>query len=58
MVVAGDITQIDLPANTKSGLIDAQKKLKVISDIAFINLTKKDVVRHKLVQKIIDVYLE
>ena len=58
MVIVGDVTQIDLPGKAESGLIDAQKKLKAISDIAFINLTTNDVVRHKLVQKIIDTYLE
>ena len=58
MVVVGDITQIDLPENAKSGLINAQKKLEKIKDIAFINLTKNDVVRHKLVQKIIEAYSE
>ena len=58
MVIAGDITQIDLPEKIKSGLINAIKKLKTINDIEIINLTKIDVVRHKLVQKIIEAYLE
>ena len=58
MVVVGDVTQIDLPTNAKSGLINAKKKLDKIKDIAFINLTKNDVVRHKLVQKIIEAYSE
>ena len=56
MVIAGDITQIDLPNNNESGLIDATKKLNLINDIEFINLTKDDVVRHTLVRKIIDAY--
>ena len=56
MVVAGDITQIDLVAKNESGLLDAQKKLANIKDIGFINLTDKDVVRHELVQKIIKAY--
>ena len=41
MVVAGDITQIDLPQNMESGLTNASKKLSKINDIAFIHLTKK-----------------
>lgn len=56
MVVAGDITQIDLVAKNESGLLDAQKKLSNIKDIGFINLNDKDVVRHELVQKIIKAY--
>ena len=56
MVIAGDITQIDLPDNNKSGLIHAMDKLNHISDISFINFTTVDVVRHKLVKKIIEAY--
>ena len=58
MIIAGDITQIDLPEKMESGLINARKKLNKVKDIKFIELTKNDVVRHKLVQKIIDAYLE
>ena len=58
MVVVGDITQIDLPYKAVSGLINAKKKLSRIDGIEFINLTKDDVVRHKIVQKIIDAYIE
>ena len=58
MVVAGDITQIDLGKNEKSGLISAKKRLDKINDIRFIELTSKDVVRHKLVQRIIEAYIE
>ena len=58
MVIAGDITQIDLIEKNESGLTNAQKKLNKIKDISFIELTKVDVVRHKLVQKIIEAYLE
>ena len=58
MVIAGDITQIDLTNKNESGLINAQKKLSSINDIEFIKLTAKDVVRHKLVQKIIEAYIE
>ena len=56
MVITGDITQIDLPAKNKSGLIDAVSNLKKIKDISFVYLTEKDVVRHHLVQKIIKAY--
>ena len=58
MIIAGDITQIDLADNMESGLINARKKLNKVKDIKFIELTKNDVVRHKLVQRIIDAYLE
>ena len=56
MVVVGDITQIDLVSEKESGLKDAQKKLKKINDIGFIDLHEEDVVRHELVQKIINAY--
>ena len=55
-VITGDITQSDLPAGGASGLAEARDLLKDIADIAFVYFTKKDVVRHKLVQKIIDAY--
>ncbi len=55
-VITGDITQIDLPGGTKSGLKDAQEVLKNIPGIAFCYLTDLDVVRHPLVQKIIEAY--
>ena len=56
MVITGDVTQIDLPLNNKSGLVDAVNNLKKVKDISFVNLTDKDVVRHPLVQKIIKAY--
>ncbi len=56
MVVVGDVTQIDLVSETDSGLKDAQKKLRKIDDIGFIELDDKDVVRHELVQRIINEY--
>ena len=56
MVITGDITQIDLPLKSKSGLIDAVNSLKKIKDISFVHLDHKDVVRHHLVQKIIKAY--
>lgn len=55
-VITGDITQIDLPYGNKSGLIEGSKILRDIDDIAIVTLTHSDVVRHKLVQKIIDAY--
>jgi phosphate starvation-inducible PhoH-like protein len=56
VVVTGDITQVDLPPNVFSGLIEIQHLLKSISGIEFIYLSEKDVVRHHLVQKIIKAY--
>ena len=56
MIINGDVTQIDLPRGTKSGLIEAMRLLKHIPDITFMHLTSKDVVRHPLVAKIIDAY--
>jgi len=56
VVVTGDITQIDLPREKKSGLKDAMQILKGIEDIVIVRLTEKDVVRHKLVQDIVKAY--
>ena len=53
MIVNGDTSQIDLPRNVKSGLIDAQEKLKNISQIDFVHFSAKDVVRHPVVAEII-----
>jgi phosphate starvation-inducible PhoH-like protein len=55
-VVTGDLSQTDLPAETPSGLEDAVKRLAGVPGIAIIRLGTEDVVRHKLVQKIIDAY--
>jgi phosphate starvation-inducible protein PhoH and related proteins len=55
-VVTGDVTQVDLPANKKSGLIEAQHALKRVDGIAMIEFTRRDVVRHPLVMRIIDAY--
>lgn len=55
-VVTGDITQIDLPDGKRSGLKEAVHVLKGIEDIAIVQLTGKDVVRHRLVQEIIKAY--
>ena len=55
-IITGDITQIDLPANDKSGLIDAVNVLKKIDGIAFVYFDETDVVRHRLVKNIIKAY--
>lgn len=55
-VVTGDVTQIDLPTNTRSGLVHVQRVLKDIDGIGFVFLKEEDVVRHELVQKIIRAY--
>jgi phosphate starvation-inducible PhoH-like protein len=54
--VTGDLTQIDLPKGIKSGLAEAVVILNKIKDIGFCEFTAKDVVRHKLVEKIINAY--
>jgi phosphate starvation-inducible PhoH-like protein len=56
MVVTGDVTQIDLPSGTKSGLKVVQEILNQVVDLAFIQLNSKDVVRHKLVSRIVEAY--
>ncbi len=56
MVVTGDQTQIDLPAGKKSGLLNAAEVLGQVEGIAFVNFDEKDVVRHPLVQKIVNAY--
>lgn len=56
MIITGDVTQIDLPRGQKSGLVDAMDILKDIDDISFVNLSGKDIVRHKLVTKIVNAY--
>ncbi|MGA1279276.1 MAG: PhoH family protein [Candidatus Nanopelagicaceae bacterium] len=56
MVITGDITQVDLPSGTKSGLRVVTDILEGISDISFIHLESEDVVRHRLVSEIVDAY--
>lgn len=58
VIVTGDMTQKDLPSGTRSGLDVALQVLKKVEDIAFCQLTNKDVVRHPLVQKIVQAYDE
>ena len=55
-IITGDITQIDLPDNNKSGLIEAANVLKKIDGISFVYFDEKDVVRHRLVKNIIKAY--
>jgi phosphate starvation-inducible PhoH-like protein len=57
-VITGDITQIDLPSNKHSGLVEARHALRNIDGIAIVEFSKRDVVRHPLVQKIIAAYEE
>lgn len=56
IVVTGDVTQVDLPNGTKSGLRQVQDILDGIDDVHFSRLTSQDVVRHKLVGRIVDAY--
>ena len=56
MVVTGDVTQVDLPPGQKSGLLEAAELLQNIEGVAICRLTSKDVVRHPLVQRVIDAY--
>jgi len=55
-IITGDVTQIDLPKNVNSGLIQAANILKNIDGIGFATLTETDVVRHQLVREIIKAY--
>lgn len=56
MIITGDLTQVDLPQHQNSGLLHAQKVLKGVPGIAFITLNKKDIVRHRLVTRIVEAY--
>ena len=58
MIITGDITQIDLPRSTRSGLIEAMTILRDVKGISFIEMTDKDIVRHKLVTRIVYAYKE
>jgi len=55
-IITGDETQIDLPSKQKSGLVQAKEKLGKIEGISFVFLDEKDVIRHKLIKKIIKAY--
>ena len=56
MIVTGDTTQVDLPHSVRSGLIEALHILKGVKGVGFTELTKKDIVRHKLVTRIVEAY--
>lgn len=56
MIVTGDISQVDLPEDTPSGLVDAMSKLAGIKGIAMVKLERGDIVRHRLVQNIVNAY--
>jgi phosphate starvation-inducible PhoH-like protein len=56
MVVTGDVTQIDLPTDQRSGLIAVRDILHEVQDISFVHFGGEDVVRHKLVQAIVAAY--
>lgn len=56
MIVTGDMTQIDLPPSQTSGLVQAMKILKDVKGISIVELNKKDIVRHKLVTRIVEAY--
>ena len=56
IVVSGDTTQVDLPRETRSGLTDALERLRGIGGVSSVKLTRTDIVRHRLVQEIVDAY--
>jgi len=56
MIVTGDVSQVDLPEEQKSGLVDALEKLKGIKGIGTVELGRSDIVRHRLVQNIVNAY--
>jgi len=56
MIITGDDSQVDLPSGSVSGLIDAQQRLSGIKGLLFVRLGRRDIVRHRLVQNIVDAY--
>jgi phosphate starvation-inducible PhoH-like protein len=58
IVVSGDTTQIDLPRPSASGLVDAVHRLRGIEGISIVQMSKSDIVRHRLVQEIVRAYEE
>ena len=56
MIVTGDLTQIDLPRTQVSGLVQALEILKDVCGLSIVRMTKKDIVRHKLVSAIVEAY--
>ena len=55
-MITGDVTQVDLPAATESGLVEAQRVLAGVEGIGLMRFSRRDVVRHPLVQSIIEAY--
>ncbi len=58
MVVSGDVTQVDLPSTTRSGLVDAVRRLQGLRGVSIVELDESDIVRHRLVQDIVQAYEE
>jgi phosphate starvation-inducible PhoH-like protein len=58
IVISGDVTQIDLPRPSASGLVDALSRLRDIQGVSVVQLNKSDIVRHRLVQEIVKAYEE
>jgi phosphate starvation-inducible PhoH-like protein len=56
MIVTGDVTQVDLPADVPSGMVDAMQRLGGVRGIATVRLQREDIVRHRLVQNIVNAY--
>lgn len=56
MIITGDMTQVDLPRNVKSGLKEAKEVLEGVKGISFIEMNEQDIVRHKLVTRIVNAY--
>ena len=56
MIITGDMTQIDLPRSQKSGLVEALEILNGVEGIDIVELNRKDIVRHKLVTRIVNAY--
>jgi len=56
MIVTGDMTQIDLPGSVRSGLADALQVLNGVRGIGFVQMDGRDIVRHKLVTRIVEAY--
>jgi phosphate starvation-inducible PhoH-like protein len=56
MIVTGDLTQIDLPSHQKSGLLHSLQVLRKVKGVGKVEFNKKDIVRHKLVQRIVEAY--
>ena len=56
MIITGDITQVDLVANQRSGMVEAMDVLRRIRGIGIVELSQQDIVRHRLVQNIVEAY--